>query len=157
MNGCFGCDPANKSGLAAVFHRDGTGRLAARCRPASNHRGLGNIVHGGLVASFGEELAALEAGTKGDGGLLAAEMHVKFEGPVEVGSEMSAVVTASRTEGRRVFVTVEVSAAGRRVSTVDSTFVLIPEEKLRAVTGIGLDRAPACLVAGRGELPVLPG
>lgn len=156
MNGCFGCDPANQSGLGMVFYRDDANRLSARCRPTSKHRGLGKIVNGGLVALFGEELAASEAGTKGNAGLVAAEMHVKFERPAMVESEMSAVVTESRTDGRRVHVTVEVSAGSERVSTVNSTFVLISEDSLRAVAGIGLDEAPACLIAGRGELPRLP-
>jgi acyl-coenzyme A thioesterase PaaI-like protein len=157
MNGCFGCDPANRSGLGMIFYRDAAGRLAARCRPSNAHRGLGKVVHGGLVASFGEELAALEAGAKGDGGLLAAEMNCKFERPAYVESELSAVVTGSRVDGRRVHVTVEVTAGGERVSVVESTFVLISEDKLRSITGIGLGEAPACLVAGRGELPVLSG
>jgi acyl-coenzyme A thioesterase PaaI-like protein len=156
MNGCFGCDPANKSGLGIVFYRDAGGRAAARCRPGPQHRGIGKVVHGGLVASFGEELAALEAGTKGDGGLFAAEMHVKFERAAIVEQEMSAVVTESRLDGRRVHVTVEVSVAGERVSVLSSTFVLVSEERLAAVAGIGLAQAPACLVGGRAELPRLP-
>jgi acyl-coenzyme A thioesterase PaaI-like protein len=156
MNGCFGCDPANTAGLGIVFYRDAKGRAAARCRPGPQHRGLGKIVHGGLVASFAEELAALEAGAKGEGGLLAAEMHVKFERPAIVGAEMSAVVTESRVDGRKVEVTVEVSVAGERVSVLSSTFILVSEQRLVAVAGIGLAQAPACLVAGRGELPRLP-
>lgn len=157
MNGCFGCDPSNKSGLGMVFYRDEERRLAARCRPSGIHRGLGRVVHGGLVASFGEELAALEAGAKGDGGLVVAEMNCKFERPALIDSDISAVVTESRVDGRRVHVTVEVSAQGERVAVVNSTFVLISEEKMRSIAGIGLTEAPACLVAGRGELPRLPG
>ena len=156
MNGCFGCDPANKAGLGMVFYRDGEGRLAARCRPNGTHRGLGNVVHGGLVATFGEELAALEAGAKVDCGLVSTEMNVKFERPARVDAEMSAVVTDSSVDGRLVQVTVEIYAGGERVAVLNSKFVLISEEKLRSITGIGLGEAPACLVAGRGELPRWP-
>ena len=156
MNGCFGCDPGNPAGLGISFYRAASGRLAARCRPDERHRGLGKLVHGGLLASFGEELAALEAGSKGEGGLLAAEMNVKFERPAAVGAELTAVVTHSEQKGRRVEVTVEVSSDGERVAVVSSTFVLVSTERLKELCGINLDVAPACLVAARGELPVGP-
>jgi acyl-coenzyme A thioesterase PaaI-like protein len=153
MNGCFGCDPSNAAGLGITFFRDPAGRLAARCTPNASHRGLGRIVHGGLVATFGEELAALEAGARGDGGLAAVEMDVKFERPAVVGTEMTAVVTAASQEQNRVRVAVEISAAGERIATLNSTFVLISAEHLREFAGITLEEAPACLVAARrGQL-----
>ena len=152
MNGCFGCDPSNAAGLGIVFFRDSAGRLAARCRPTDAPRGLGRIVHGGLVATFGEELAALAAGALGDGGLAAVEMNVKFERPVVVGAEMTAVVTSTNQEQKRVRVTVEISSAGERVALLNSAFVLISQERLQRFAGISLAQAPACLVAARGEL-----
>ena len=152
MNGCFGCDPSNAAGLGIVFFRDASGRLSARCRPSEAHRGLGRIVHGGLVATFGEELAALAAGACGDGGLAAVEMHVKFERPSAFGTELTAVVTAASQERRRVRVSVEISSAGERIATLDSTFILISAERLREFAGITLAQAPACLIAARGDL-----
>ena len=156
MNGCFGCDPANSAGLAIAFYREPSGRLAARWWPGAQHCGLGNLVHGGLLASFGEELAALEAGSKGEGGLLAAQMNVKFERPARVGAELTAAVTASHQEGRKVQVSVDVACNGERIAVVSSTFVLVSAERLREISGMTLDQAPACLVAARGELPAAP-
>lgn len=152
MNGCFGCDPANPAGLGIAFYREPAGRLAARCRPGAQHRGLGNLVHGALLAAFGEELAALEAGSKGEGGLLAAEMNVRFERPAPIEKELLAVVAESRHEGKRVFVTVDILSGGERVAVLSSSFVLVSAERLREISGVTLDRAPACLVAARGEL-----
>ena len=94
--------------------------------------------------------------TKGDAGLVAVELNVRFVRPALVESELSAVVTDSRVDGRRVHVTIEVSTAGERACVVDSTFLLISEDRLRSIAGIDLADAPACLVAGRGELPRLP-
>ena len=156
MNGCFGCDPANTAGLGIAFYRDASGRLGARCRPGAAHRGLGKIVHGGLVALFGEELAALEAGSQGEGGLVVAEMNCKYERAALVDSELSAVVVESRQDGKRVFVTVDVASGGERVAVLSSTFVLISAERLRDLAGMTLAQAPACLVAARGELPAAP-
>jgi acyl-coenzyme A thioesterase PaaI-like protein len=156
MSGCFGCDPTNTAGLGIAFYRDASGRLAARCRPGRAHRGLGNIVHGGLVALFGEELAALEAGSKGQGGLVVAEMNCKYERAALVENELSAVVAESRHEGKRVYVTVDVASGGERVAVLSSSFVLISAERLRDLSGLTLDQAPACLVGARGELPVAP-
>jgi len=155
MNGCFGCDPGNPAGLGISFYRSASGALAARCRPDERHRGLGRLVHGSLVGAFGEELAALEAGSKGEGGLLAAETNVKFERPVSVGAELTAVVAHSEQKGRRVGVTVEIFS-GERVAVVSTSFVLVSAERLREISGMTADQAPACLVAARGELPVGP-
>ncbi len=156
MSGCFGCDSGNTAGLGIAFHRDASGRLAACCRPGRAHRGLGNIVHGGLVALFGEELAALEAGSKGQGGLVVAEMNCKYERAALVENELSAVVAESRQEGKRVYVTVDVASGGERVAVLTSSFVLISAERLRDLSGLTLDQAPACLVGARGELPAAP-
>lgn len=152
MSGCFGCDPSNAAGLGIVFFRDASERLAACCRPSAPHCGLGRIVHGGLVATFGEELAALAAGTRGDGGIAAVEMDIKFERPATVGSEMTAVVISTSQKQKRVRVSVEISSAGERIATLNSTFVLISAERLHEFAGITLAEAPACLIAGRGDL-----
>jgi hypothetical protein len=154
MNGCFGCDHAHPAGLGMRFFRDPSGRLCASCVPNDLHRGLGRIVNGGLVTTFGEELAAAAAGAKGDGGLVVARVEVVYERPAYVGIEMSGVVTSISQERKAVDVSVDVSSAGQRVAVLNAKFVLLSEEKLRELAGIGLDEAPACLVAARHPLPV---
>ena len=153
MNGCFGCDRANPAGLGMKFFRDAEGRLAASCVPSDVHRGLGRIVNGGLVTTFAEELAAAEAGSKGDGGLVVSRIAVDYERPAHVGDEMRGVVRSSTQEKRVVNVVVDVSSGGQRVAVLDATFVLMSEQRLRELAGIGLDAAPACLVAARQPLP----
>lgn len=51
-------------------------------------------------------------------------------------------------------VIVDVNSGGNRVAELNATFVLMSEDRLRELAGIGLDQAPACLVAGRHPLPV---
>jgi len=153
MNGCFGCDHANPAGLGMKFFRDADGRLAASCVPTDLHRGLGRIVHGGLVATFGEELAAAAAGARGEGGLVVSRVEVKYERPAHVGNEMRGVVTSLAQERKAVEVSVDVSSGGQRVAVLNASFVLMSEDRLRELAGIGLDEAPACLVAARGPLP----
>jgi acyl-coenzyme A thioesterase PaaI-like protein len=153
MNGCFGCDTANASGLKMRFFRDGAGRLSASCTPCEHHRGLGRIVNGGLVSTFAEELAAAEAGAHGTGGLVVVRAEIKFEQAAYVGHEIRAVVASASKRGRAVDVSVDVSANGARVAVFNATFVLVSEERLREIAGIGLDQAPACLIAGRHPLP----
>jgi acyl-CoA thioesterase FadM len=94
----------------------------------------------------------LEAGSKGDGGLLAVEMNVKYERPAPVGAELTAAVTQSQREGRKVQVTVDIACNGERVAVLSSSFVLVSAERLREISGMTLDKAPACLVAARGRL-----
>ena len=154
MNGCFGCDHANPAGLGMKFFRDAAGNLAASCVPTGLHRGLGRIVNGGLVTTFGEDLAAAAAGSTSDGGLVVSRVEVLYERPAYVGSEMRGVVSSLRRAGRAVDVSVDVSSDGQRVAVLNATFVLLSEAKLRDLSGIGLDQAPACLVAARHPLPV---
>ena len=153
MNGCFGCDHANPAGLGMKFFRDAEGRLAASCVPSDVHRGLGRIVNGGLVTTFAEELAAAEAGSKGDGGLVVSRIEVDYERPAHVGDEMRGVVRSATQDRRVVKVVVDVSSGGQRVAVLNATFVLMSEQRLRELAGIGLDAAPACLVAARQPLP----
>ena len=153
MKGCFGCDHANPAGLGMKFLRDVEGRLAASCVPTVQHRGLGRIVNGGLVATFGEELAAAAAGARGDGGLVVSRVEVKYERPAYVGTEMRGVVITTTQDRKAVDVTVHVSSGGQRVAVLKATFVLMSEERLQELSGIGLDQAPACLVAARSPLP----
>jgi len=153
VNGCFGCDHANPAGLGMKFFRDAEGRLAASCVPSDLHRGLGRIVNGGLVTTFAEELAAAEAGSKGDGGLVVSRIEVKYERPAYVGDEMRGVVRSATQDKRVVEVVVDVSSGGQRVAVLNATFVLMSEQRLRELAGIGLDAAPACLIAARQPLP----
>ena len=153
MNGCFGCDPVNVAGLGMTFSVDAQGRLAARCTPTQAHRGLGRIVNGGLVTTFAEELAAAAAGAKGDGGLVVTHIDVAYERPAYVEAELRGVATSTVRENKTVTVCVEVSSDAGRVAVLNATFLLLSEERLRELAGIGLDQAPACLVAGRRLLP----
>jgi acyl-coenzyme A thioesterase PaaI-like protein len=153
MSGCFGCDHTNPAGLGVKFFRDAEGRLAASCTPTDLHRGLGRIVNGGLVTTFAEELAAAAAGARGDGGLVVARIEVKYERPAYVGTEMRGIVTSTTQEKKAVDVSVDVYSGGERVAVLSATFVLMSEQRLRELAGIGLEAAPACLVAARHPLP----
>lgn len=153
MNGCFGCDRANPAGLGMRFFRDAAGNLAGSCVPTEQHRGLGRIVNGGLVTTFAEELAAAAAGSTSDGGLVVTRIETLYERPAYVGNEMRGVVLSMRREGKTVDVSVEVSSSGQRVAVLNASFVLLSEARLRELSGIGLDQAPACLVAARQPLP----
>ena len=153
MSGCFGCDHKNPAGLGMRFFRDREGRLGAACTPNNSHGGLGNIVNGGLVATFGEELAAAAAGGRGDGGLVVTHLDVKYERPAYIGSEMSGLVTSTAQDKRAVDVSVDVSSGGQRVAVLTASFILISEARLRELSGIDLAAAPVCLVAARQPLP----
>lgn len=155
MNGCFGCDPVNTAGLGMTFSVDVQGRLAAQCTPTNAHRGLGRIVNGGLVTTFAEELAAAAAGAKGDGGLVVIRIDVTYERPAYVNAELRGVVTSAVQDRKTVAVSVEVSSDAGRVAVLNATFLLMSEERLRELSGIGLDAAPACLTAGRRLLPAV--
>lgn len=149
VSGCFGCDPGNAAGLGIRFSRDAGGRLTATCRPGAAHGGLGRIVNAGLVATLGEELAAAEAATHGDEGLVVSRVEVSYERPAYVESELVAVAVNSTRDGRTVTVSVDIMHADERIAALVGTFVLVSADKLLQMAGITLEQAPACLVAGR--------
>lgn len=131
------------------FFRDEVGRLGARCRPSSLHRGLGRIVNGGLVATFAEETAAAEAGSYADGGIVVTSLTARYERPAYIDQEMTAVVVSSSMDGQDVSVNVDVMSGGERAVALQARFRLISAERLTQIAGIDIAHAPACLVAGR--------
>lgn len=54
---CFGCGPANPQGLRLEARREGD-RTVVDWQPTRAHAGWDTVVHGGLVATFIDEVAA---------------------------------------------------------------------------------------------------
>ncbi len=93
---CFGCSPTHPSGLKLRFERSGD-EVFTRWTPPERFQGPPGILHGGLVTTLADELAAWT--------IVAIHGHMGFtaslEGPVRVGREVIGVGRIL-ADGRRV-------------------------------------------------------
>ena len=121
---CFGCAPDHPIGFRLAFERDGDG-IVTRFVPGQNHQGPPGIMHGGLVTTLADEIAAWTLVVLlGKFGFTAA-IDAKISRPVRIGQELvgrGRIVKASR---RVVRVGVDLEQAQASCFTGELTFVLL--------------------------------
>ena len=84
---CFGCGPNHRLGFQLRFRREGD-RVVTRFTPGDEYQGPPNIMHGGLVTTLADEVAAWALiGLKGKFGF-TAKMQVTFHRPVRIRSTL---------------------------------------------------------------------
>lgn len=131
---CFGCGPANESGLHVRSFPDGEG-LVCRWQPEPKYQAFPGILYGGLIASLLDCHCNWTASwhLKNRNGLdappctVTAEMNVKFMQPTPADSEL--ILSAKVIDSRDTRATVEgqLSAAGKVCALFKGTFVAVKE------------------------------
>lgn len=90
-NPCFGCGPQNPVGLKLIFEET-TDEVLTRWDPVSYFQGYHNVVHGGIIATLLDEVAAwfvqVKLGTAG----VTSELHVKYLSPVHLSKGIVTVI-----------------------------------------------------------------
>ena len=83
LNMCFGCSQKNSAGLKLQFE-ESEEYLHAIWEPSDLYQGYSNILHGGIIASLLDEIAAwcvsVKVGTAG----VTSEMTIKYLSPVYI-------------------------------------------------------------------------
>jgi acyl-coenzyme A thioesterase PaaI-like protein len=121
---CFGCGPRHPNGFRLSFVRDGDGVLT-RFTPNDLQQGPPGIMHGGLVSTVADEVAAWAlVSSLGKFGFTAS-FSCKFHLPVRVGIETEARAHLTKTTTRLVRSAVRISQKGRDCYTAEFTFVLL--------------------------------
>lgn len=86
---CFGCAPDHPFGFRLAFERIESG-VSTHFVPDARYQGPPGIMHGGLVVTLADEVAAwaiiAELGKFG----FTAEMQARFQKPVRIGLEVAA-------------------------------------------------------------------
>lgn len=78
---CFGCSPANKTGLHLEFWLDGE-ELVAEWLPQKSYEGWTGVLHGGIQATLMDEAAAWLVMVTRDTASVTASMNVNYHKPV---------------------------------------------------------------------------
>jgi acyl-coenzyme A thioesterase PaaI-like protein len=131
---CFGCGPAHPIGFRLSFTEEGD-EVVTRFVPAEHYQGPPGIMHGGLVSTLADELAAwvpiVKLGKFGFTARFAGRFHL----PARVGVEIEGRARATKATSRTVDVSVSLRQEGREVYTGTLTFVLLAQEAAEKLLG----------------------
>jgi len=140
---CFGCAPRHPIGLRLTFARDGD-TIVTRFVPRDDLQGPPGILHGGLVATLADELAAWTiVGLKERMGFTAA-FDGRLHEPIRIGV---AVVGRGRivADSRRIVkVAIELEQNEAIAFRGNFTFVLLDRNRAEKLLEQELPEAWAC-------------
>ncbi len=121
---CFGCSPTHPTGLRMGFAREGD-VIVTELVPGEGHQGPPGIMHGGLVTTLADELAAwVIIGVLGKFGFTAA-IECKILKPLRVGIPVQGRAWIIRPGTRVVRVAVVLSQKGEEAYKGEFTFALV--------------------------------
>jgi len=127
-NMCFGCGPSNPVGLKLSFEEDDE-RLYASWIPLPFFQGYINVLHGGIIATLLDEVAAwcvyVKAGTSG----VTSSLTVRYLKPVHLskGTVTAEARLLSREEKSARLVASLFDGDGRLCAEADLNYFLYPE------------------------------
>ena len=130
---CFGCSPANESGLQLEFWSDGD-ELLALWQPKKYFEGWTGVLHGGIQATLMDEAAAwlvfIQVGTSG----VTARLDVSYEKPVYISKgEISVRAKLVSFENNRATITCRLMDGEQQVcATATTEYFCYPEKIARA-------------------------
>ena len=78
---CFGCSPANPSGLQMEFFKEGD-ELVCKWDPGEHFQGFHNILHGGVQATMMDEIASWVVFVMLDTAGVTYQLNTRFRKPV---------------------------------------------------------------------------
>jgi acyl-coenzyme A thioesterase PaaI-like protein len=133
VRGCFGCSSTNPAslGIELVTVPDGA---EGRVRFGASCEGAPGLVHGGLLATFADEVMGFVQ--HGDGDVrLTAEMTIRYRQPTPLDTDLVCRATGGALTGRRFTVHSVITAADADtvLADADATYVLMttPAEPAR--------------------------
>ena len=124
---CFGCAPDHPIGFRLAFERDGDDALT-RFTPGVRYQGPPGIMHGGLVATLADEVAAWTLVVLLSRFGFTAKMACKLHAPVRIGQEVEGRGRIARPGSRVVGVEVELHQGGQRAYSSTFDFALLDEK-----------------------------
>ncbi len=131
---CFGCSPTHPIGFRLEFDREGD-EVMTRFTPGEHHQGPPGILHGGLVTTVADELAAWTiVALKGRLGFTAA-LEARLSRPIRVGREVIGVGRIAVDGPRVVRVAVELSQDGVLAFKGQFTFALLDKSAAERLIG----------------------
>ncbi len=137
---CFGCSPSNPAGLHLMFARDGE-EVVTSYVPPERLQGPPGILHGGLVMTLADELAAWTIiGLKQRLGFTAA-VDARLRAPVRIGVAVDGRGRIVSDAGRVLKVEVVLRQAQIDVFFGTFTFALLDRSGAERLLGKSLPEA----------------
>lgn len=125
---CFGCSQTHPIGFRLRFSTEGE-EIRTKFLPTEQYQGPPGIMHGGLVTTLADEIAAWSLiGLLGKFGFTAA-MNCRLHGPVRIGVEVLGTGTIIQSSSRIVKVKVTLVQEGVRAFSGDFTFAILDRAK----------------------------
>jgi len=136
---CFGCSPDHPHGFRLSFERIEDG-VQTRFVPGELQQGPVGIMHGGLVMTLADEVAAWAIiAQKGRFGF-TTKASCRFIGPVRMGVELLARGTIVNDRRRMMNTKVEVEQDGKLCFTADLQFAIMDKKGAERLMGIELPK-----------------
>ncbi|MBS2023379.1 MAG: PaaI family thioesterase [Deltaproteobacteria bacterium] len=121
---CFGCGPDHPHGLRLSFTEVGD-EVHTRYLPRTSQQGPPNIMHGGLVFTLADELAAWGVIVKLGKFGFTARFQGKLQKPVRPGTELHGRSKIVRSTGRTAEVHVLLTQEGEPAFDGTFTFAIV--------------------------------
>lgn len=102
--------------------------------PAPEHAGLGQIVHGGILVTFAEDVACIACGS----GYLSTHLEMDFRAAAYVDEKLTGSIVEFRRQRNHIFASVDITSATGVIAKMKMTLVRISRKKL-----LQLARLPA--------------
>lgn len=125
QNSCFGCGPANPSGLKLEFFLAPDGAVVSSATISNLFEGPPNCLHGGIIATLLDEAMSKVVRAKG---FLAMTRHmeVDYRRPVPSGAPIRIEGRFVRSEGRKHWAEAKVlDAEGATLAQATALFIEI--------------------------------
>lgn len=137
---CFGCSPSHPIGFHLRFARRGD-EVVTRFTPGPEYQGPPGVMHGGLVTTLADEIAAWTVvGQKGRFGFTVA-LEARLSKAVRIGVEVEGKGRIESETPRFTKIAVELHQAGAVCFRGTFTFALLDESAAAKVIGGPLPEA----------------
>lgn len=142
---CYGCGRLNQHGLQIKSCWEGDD-MVTRFRPQPYHTAIPGYVYGGLIASLidchgtGTAAAAAyraegrEMGTEPALRFVTGSLHVDYVRPTPIDAELVLRVRPKEIKGRKVVVTVTLSAEGEECARGEVIALRVPDDWMPGIT-----------------------
>jgi len=131
---CFGCSTGHPFGFHLKFERDGD-EVVTRMTPGDSYQGAPGVMHGGLVATLADELAAWACiAITGKFGVTAS-FDARYLQPARIGKEIEGRARIVQTAGRFVDIEVKLLQEGRPCFTSALRFLLLDKSGMEKMLG----------------------
>jgi acyl-coenzyme A thioesterase PaaI-like protein len=121
---CFGCSPEHPIGFHLLFEREGD-EVVTRFVPGEQYQGPPGIMHGGLVTTLADEVAAWTVIVLLDKFGFTASLSAKLRRPVRIGAVVEGRGRLLKETSRVVHVGVRLVQGGEDALTGEFAFVLM--------------------------------